>query len=88
MYAFAPEKTPSLVGRNFCLAIVRVFAKASKLINKEVHGIKLAVCDRLDTAGICRRGRHGIQRAWRAISQMVFHSEVLAKKPFTALEPA
>ncbi len=21
MYAFAPEKTPSLVGRNFCLAI-------------------------------------------------------------------
>jgi hypothetical protein len=29
MYAFVPEKTPSLVGRNFCLAIVRVFAKAS-----------------------------------------------------------
>jgi hypothetical protein len=29
MYAFAPEKPPSLVGRNFCLAIVRVFAKAS-----------------------------------------------------------
>jgi hypothetical protein len=26
MYAFAPEKPPSLVGRNFCLAIVRVFA--------------------------------------------------------------
>jgi hypothetical protein len=22
MYAFAPEKPPSLVGRNFCLAIV------------------------------------------------------------------
>jgi hypothetical protein len=31
MYAFAPEKPPSLVGRNFCLAIVRVFAKASTL---------------------------------------------------------
>jgi hypothetical protein len=31
MYAFAPEKPPSLVGRNFCLAIVRVFAKASKI---------------------------------------------------------
>jgi hypothetical protein len=29
MYAFVPEKPPSLVGRNFCLAIVRVFAKAS-----------------------------------------------------------
>jgi hypothetical protein len=29
MYAFAPEKPPSLVGRNFCLAIVRFFAKAS-----------------------------------------------------------
>jgi hypothetical protein len=23
MYAFAPEKPPSLVGRNFCLAILR-----------------------------------------------------------------
>jgi hypothetical protein len=22
MYAFAPEKTPGLVGRNFCLAIL------------------------------------------------------------------
>jgi hypothetical protein len=31
MYAFAPEKPPSLVGRNFCLAIVRVFAKASNI---------------------------------------------------------
>jgi hypothetical protein len=31
MYAFAPEKPPSLVGRNFCLAILRVFAKASGL---------------------------------------------------------
>jgi hypothetical protein len=29
MFAFAPEKPPSLVGRNFCLAIVRVFEKAS-----------------------------------------------------------
>jgi hypothetical protein len=29
MYAFAPEKPPSLVKRNFCLAILRVFAKAS-----------------------------------------------------------
>jgi hypothetical protein len=32
MYAFAPEKPPSLVGRNFCLAIVAIlrgFAKAS-----------------------------------------------------------
>jgi hypothetical protein len=35
MYAFAPEKPPSLVGRNFCLAIVRVFAKASNM--KPVH---------------------------------------------------
>jgi hypothetical protein len=32
MYAFAPEKPPSLVGRNFCLAILRVFAKASNLM--------------------------------------------------------
>jgi hypothetical protein len=32
MYAFAPEKPPSLVGRNFCLAILRVFAKASKMM--------------------------------------------------------
>jgi outer membrane autotransporter protein len=32
MYAFVPEKPPSLVGRNFCLAIVRVFAKASIFI--------------------------------------------------------
>jgi hypothetical protein len=32
MYAFAPEKPPSLVGRNFCLAIVRVFAKATLLL--------------------------------------------------------
>jgi hypothetical protein len=31
MYAFAPEKPPSLAGRNFCLAILRVFAKASFL---------------------------------------------------------
>jgi hypothetical protein len=30
MYAFAPGKTPSLAGRDFCLAILRVFAKASK----------------------------------------------------------
>jgi hypothetical protein len=30
MYAFAPEKPPSLVGRNFCLAILRDFAKALK----------------------------------------------------------
>jgi hypothetical protein len=29
MYAFAPEKIPSLVGRNFCLAILCVFAKTS-----------------------------------------------------------
>jgi hypothetical protein len=29
MYAFAPEKTPSLVGRNFCFAIPVVFVKAS-----------------------------------------------------------
>ena len=28
MYAFAPEKPPSLVGRNFCLAIGVVFAKS------------------------------------------------------------
>jgi hypothetical protein len=32
MYAFVPEKPPSLVGRNFCLAISRVFTKASKLM--------------------------------------------------------
>jgi hypothetical protein len=25
MYAFVPEKTPGLVGQNFCLAIQRVF---------------------------------------------------------------
>jgi hypothetical protein len=30
MYAFAPEKPPSLAGRNFCLAILWFFAKASK----------------------------------------------------------
>jgi GTPase len=29
MYAFAPEKSPSLVGRNFCLAILQFFVKAS-----------------------------------------------------------
>jgi hypothetical protein len=29
MYAFAPENPPSLVGRNFCLAILWFFAKAS-----------------------------------------------------------
>jgi hypothetical protein len=28
MYAFAPEKPPGLAGRNFCLAILRIFAKA------------------------------------------------------------
>jgi hypothetical protein len=27
-YAFVPEKPPSLVGRNFCLAIVMVVAKS------------------------------------------------------------
>jgi hypothetical protein len=31
MYAFAPEKPPGLVGRNFCLTIFRVFANASHL---------------------------------------------------------
>jgi hypothetical protein len=31
MYAFAPEKPPSLVGRNFCLAIVS-FVNASNVI--------------------------------------------------------
>jgi hypothetical protein len=35
MYAFAPEKTPSLVGRNFCLAIPRVFAKASNKMDSQ-----------------------------------------------------
>jgi hypothetical protein len=29
MYAFAPEKPPGLVGRNFCLAILSIFARAS-----------------------------------------------------------
>jgi hypothetical protein len=28
MYAFVPEKPPSLVGRNFCLAIVSVFRES------------------------------------------------------------
>jgi hypothetical protein len=27
MYAFAPEKTPSLAGRNFCLAILQIFGR-------------------------------------------------------------
>jgi hypothetical protein len=35
MYAFAPEKTPSLAGRNFCLAIPRVFAKPSTIGKEE-----------------------------------------------------
>jgi hypothetical protein len=29
MYAFAPEKPPGLVGRNFCLAILSIFASAA-----------------------------------------------------------
>jgi hypothetical protein len=33
MYAFIPEKTPSLVERNFCLAIQQVFASASTIVN-------------------------------------------------------
>jgi hypothetical protein len=33
IYDINPEKPPSLAGRNFCLAIVRVFAKASLLNN-------------------------------------------------------
>jgi hypothetical protein len=36
MYAFTPEKTPSLVDRNFCLAISYVFANASKKVSKEM----------------------------------------------------
>jgi hypothetical protein len=28
VYAFAPEKTPSLVGRNFCLAIPWLFLES------------------------------------------------------------
>jgi hypothetical protein len=35
MYAFAPEKPPSLAGRNFCLAIVRVFPTPSKMLSQE-----------------------------------------------------
>jgi hypothetical protein len=31
MYAFAPEKTPSLAGQNFCLAILGVFTKAATI---------------------------------------------------------
>jgi hypothetical protein len=38
MYAFALEKPPSLVGRNFCLAIVRVFAKAPSLLFRGLQG--------------------------------------------------
>lgn len=30
MYAFTPEKPPGLVGRNYCLAISRLFASASR----------------------------------------------------------
>jgi len=32
MYAFAPEKPLGLVGRNFCLAILSIFASASASI--------------------------------------------------------
>jgi hypothetical protein len=32
MYAFAPENPPGLVGRNFCLAILCFFAKASMMV--------------------------------------------------------
>jgi hypothetical protein len=31
MYAFAPEKTPGLAGRNFCIAILRFLANPSKV---------------------------------------------------------
>jgi hypothetical protein len=40
MYAFDPEKPPSLVGQNFCLAILQVFAKASFLDGKIRRMIK------------------------------------------------
>jgi len=33
MYAFTPEKSPSLVGRNFCLAISRFFVIFYECIN-------------------------------------------------------
>jgi hypothetical protein len=38
MYAFAPEKPPGLVGRNFGLAILRVFAKASNVVCQKSVG--------------------------------------------------
>jgi hypothetical protein len=34
MYAFAPEKPPGLAGRNFCLAILRVFARVPIITKK------------------------------------------------------
>jgi len=48
MYAFDPEKTPGLVGRNFSLAIPRVFARASTMSYSHRRQKAIELLARLD----------------------------------------